>query len=106
MPPKSKSPQPNQEQQEPKSPQPEIKKEKQPDISGSVGEGFVPPAGQRKLYHARIDRDVKFDPKTGKRISNSFVKAFTAGEWKQFTKEAVRIGYEYTLLWNPEIYLK
>jgi hypothetical protein len=73
--------------------------------AGSMAEGFIAPEGERKNYHVRIWPKAKFDPETGKQLTQPRLEVFSPREWKQFKQTAPSIGWEYLVLWDPTPYL-
>jgi hypothetical protein len=58
------------------------------------------PTNPKRIY-LQITDGVRFDPMTGKRMSNDFIQSFTEEEFTQFDKMAKAIGYTYIILYRP-----
>lgn len=62
---------------------------------------YTPKENEKGLYHVKLDRPA-FDPKSGQKISKSFIQKFTKAEWSQFEKNSTGLGYTIEVVWNPE----
>lgn len=67
----------------------------------AVKEGYQPLKGEEKLVVAELVHGKRFDPSTGKEISQKYTQKFTEGEWRNFEKNAKQLGYSFTVLYNP-----
>ena len=67
----------------------------------TVKEGYQPIKGEENLVVAELVHGKRFDPNTGKEISQKYTQKFTEGEWRNFEKNAKQLGYSFTVLYNP-----
>lgn len=67
----------------------------------TVKEGYQPLKGEENLVVAELVHGKRFDPNTGKEISQKYTQKFTEGEWRNFEKNAKQLGYSFTVLYNP-----
>ena len=69
---------------------------------------YVPDNSEKHLFHVLLDKP-RFDSRTGKKLSTPFVQKFTKTEFSALTSKknendksnADMLGYEVTVLWNP-----
>lgn len=75
-------------------------------IEKLTAENYIVPSGEEKDYHAVIEV-VRFDPKTGKRISRPRVQKFGKKIFEAYVADSLRKqGYTVTILHDPNVWLK
>ena len=72
-------------------------------IKGAQNGSYLPEDHERGIFHVKLDKPA-FDPKSGKKLSKEYIQKFTQAEWNQFEKNSRGLGYEQTIMWNPEVY--
>jgi len=56
---------------------------------------------EKHLVHARLTKGIRFDPATGKEISEPYIQKFSVQEFKTFTASAAALGFNYEILHEP-----
>ena len=54
---------------------------------------YIPAKGTEKLVHLKIVKGRRFNPMTGKEISEPYTQVFTFGEWQLFKEHHKGLGY-------------
>lgn len=72
-------------------------------IKGAQVGDYLPEEKERGIFHVTLDKPA-FNPKDGKKLTKAYTQKFTVAEWNQFSKNCGGLGYEQTIVWNPEIY--
>lgn len=79
----------------------------QPADSSEV-QAYTPREDEKHLYHVMLDQP-RFDSKSGKKLSKSYVQKFTQTEFANMTRKKDEkdksylqmLGYEIKVLWDP-----
>lgn len=61
---------------------------------------YTPHPLEKNIYHIRIEK-VAYNPTTGQKISTPYVQKFHKREFELFEKNAISLGYTYTILYKP-----
>lgn len=77
--------------------------ETQARIKGAQNGSYLPEENERGIFHVKLDKPA-YDPKSGKKLSKEYIQKFTQAEWNSFEKNSAGLGYEQTIMWNPEVY--
>jgi hypothetical protein len=95
-------------QQAPK-PKPALPKLFDPDNDGPMtvdmtneAAGYKVPAGEEKYVHIRMYIGARYDANTGEEIANYTIQKFNVIDFKNFEKQAPRLGYRYGFLHKPK----
>lgn len=64
---------------------------------------YVAPEGEEGLYHVQLDKK-GYNSETGEKLFKPRVQKMTIEEFWHFNKNREGLGYEVTVLWNPEKY--
>lgn len=59
------------------------------------------PKGEENHVHIRMFTGARFDPLTGKETANYTIQKFNAADFKNFEKQASRLGYRYGFMHKP-----
>ena len=63
---------------------------------------YIPAKGTEKLVHLKIVKGRRFNPMTGKEISEPYTQVFTFGEWQLFKEHHKGLGYSILeVLYDP-----
>jgi len=64
-------------------------------------EAYTPKDEEKHLFHVELTKGQRFDPATGKPISDPYVQMFDRTAWNQFKQHQAVLGYESKVLWDP-----
>lgn len=105
----SESPMTGQPPQQAPEPKPELPKLFDPDNDGPMtvdmtneAAGYSVPAGEEKHVHIRMYIGARYDANTGKEIANYAIQKFNVIDFKNFEKQASRLGYKYGFMHKPK----
>lgn len=62
-------------------------------VNAAKVDSYKVPAGTEKMVHLSLVRGRRYNPNTGKEISEPFVQVFTYSEWQLFKKNFARLGF-------------
>lgn len=68
----------------------------------SEAAGYKVPSGEEKHVHIRMYIGPRYDANTGKEIANYSVQKFNVIDFKNFEKQASRLGYKYGFMYKPK----
>lgn len=79
----------------------------QPADSSEV-QAYTPREDEKHLYHVELDKP-RYDSRTAKKLSKSYIQKFTQTEYKNMTRKkdandksyVEMLGYKMTILWDP-----
>ena len=60
------------------------------------------PAGEERYVHIRMYIGARYDANTGKEIANYSIQKFNVIDFKNFEKQAPRLGYKYGFMHKPK----
>lgn len=63
---------------------------------------YIVPKGEEKFVHIRMFVGNRFDPDNGAEIAQYMIQKFNITDFKNFEKQAPRLGYKYGFLHKPE----
>lgn len=73
-------------------------------IAAAQGAGkYLADESERHLYHVKVDKPV-FSSKDGKKLSKAYIQKFSIGDFKNFKRHALSLGFTISVVWNPEAY--
>lgn len=70
--------------------------------NNSSVEGYEVPEGEADYVHIKMYTGNRFDPETGEEIAKYAIQKFNAVEFKNFERQASRLGYKYRILHEPK----
>lgn len=62
-------------------------------MASATANGYIPEKGTEKMVHLSIVRGRRFNPMTGKEVSQPYTQLFTFAEWQVFKKNFKGLGY-------------
>ena len=62
-------------------------------MASATASGYIPEKGTEKMVHLSIVRGRRFNPMTGKEVSQPYTQLFTFAEWQVFKKNFKGLGY-------------
>lgn len=62
-------------------------------MASVTANGYIPEKGTEKMVHLSIVRGRRFNPMTGKEVSQPYTQLFTFAEWQVFKKNFKGLGY-------------
>ncbi|MBO5909829.1 MAG: hypothetical protein J6Q67_08840 [Clostridia bacterium] len=62
-------------------------------MANATANGYIPEKGTEKMVHLSIVRGRRFNPMTGKEVSQPYTQLFTFAEWQVFKKNFKGLGY-------------
>lgn len=105
----SESPMRGQPLQQAPKPKPALPKLFDPDNDGPMtvdmtkeAAEYRVPAGEEKYVHIRMYIGARYDANTGEEIANYTIQKFNVIDFKNFEKQAPRLGYRYGFLHKPK----
>lgn len=63
---------------------------------------YVVPEGEENHVHIRMYIGSRFDPNTGKEVAKYNIQKFNVGDFKNFEKQATRLGYKFGFMHKPK----